>query len=111
MQKLNLLATDLQENQTRQCDLQNAVDDAAQIFLVRRDGNIYAYLNSCPHTGVPLNWQDDVFLDMEHFYIQCSVHGALFQVEDGLCVRGPCAGQSLQAVNIRIDNDELFVDL
>ena len=30
------------------------------IFIIHRDNQFYAYKNSCPHTGVTLNWQPDV---------------------------------------------------
>ena len=77
------------------------------IILIKRDGQVYAYKNNCPHTGVNLNWQPDEFMDLESFYLQCSVHGALFNVEDGLCVRGPCVNQSLSALSIQTINGEL----
>ncbi len=66
-------------------------------LLLVNDGGVYrAYRNSCPHTGVGLNWQPDQFLDVENRFIQCAVHGALFRLRDGHCLRGPCLGQSLQ---------------
>ena len=66
-------------------------------FLVRHGGRVLAYVDSCPHTGAPLNWEPDRFLDIDQRYIQCATHGALFRIDDGLCVQGPCAGQSLAA--------------
>ncbi len=67
----------------------------ADVLLVRREGRVYAYRNSCPHTGAPMEWQPDQFLDYRDHYIQCGIHAALFRVEDGFCVQGPCARQSL----------------
>ncbi len=67
-------------------------------FLVKRDGQLYAYRNRCPHLGIELNWQEDQFLDMDGALIQCSTHGALFLIEDGECVAGPCLGQQLEAI-------------
>jgi len=67
-------------------------------FAVRHQGRLYLYRNSCPHTGVTLNWLPDQFLTEEGDYLQCSLHGALFRIEDGFCVRGPCVGRSLQTV-------------
>ena len=46
----------------------------------------------------PLEWLPDQFLDSSAQYIQCSVHGAMFRIEDGWCVRGPCAGDALMAI-------------
>ena len=28
-------------------------------FVVRRGGNVHAYVNHCPHAGFPLNWNPD----------------------------------------------------
>ena len=83
--------------------------DAQDIFIVNRSDNYYAYKNSCPHTGVNLNWQPDVFMDYDNFYIQCSVHAARFEVETGFCVWGPCANQSLKKVDITITQDKIFL--
>lgn len=75
------------------------------VFLVKKDGEIYAYENECPHAGINLEWQDDDFLDMDNTHIQCSVHGALFKIENGDCLGGPCNGSGLTPANITIDND------
>ncbi len=97
---------ELEENQCREF---HAGDEEESFFLVRRHDKIYAYRNRCPHTGVSLNWQPDQFLDFEDHHIQCCVHGALFRVEDGLCLRGPCAGQSLTPVAIDVREGEIFL--
>lgn len=65
------------------------------VFLVRCGAHIRAYVNSCPHTGAPLDWLPDVFLSADGRLIQCALHGALFRVEDGICVAGPCVGARL----------------
>ena len=85
-----------------------AIDPA---FIVRREDGVFGFINQCPHTAVNLDWQPDQFLDMDGLYIQCSVHGALFQIEDGVCVRGPCPGQQLQTLPVHIDGDDIYVDL
>ncbi|MFP6798982.1 MAG: Rieske (2Fe-2S) protein, partial [Pseudomonas sp.] len=43
--------------------------------------------------------------------IQCATHGALFLIESGECVAGPCAGQSLQELAIREDDQGIWIDL
>jgi len=101
--------SDIQENSSKGFSVHGNAD-VQDVFLVRRDDQFYAYKNSCPHTGVTLNWQDDMFMDMDDFYIQCSIHGARFQVEDGLCVWGPCARQSLTTMPIRIENEQIFLE-
>jgi nitrite reductase/ring-hydroxylating ferredoxin subunit len=72
--------------------------DTDALFALKRDGQIFVYRNSCPHLGVELNWLEDQFLDTEGILIQCATHGALFVVETGACVAGPCRGKSLEAI-------------
>ena len=80
-------------------------------FIVRRDDHFYAYINQCPHTGAPLDWVEHQFLDREHAFIQCAVHDARFQIDSGLCVAGPCAGDALQPLDIRIHKQAIYLDL
>lgn len=68
------------------------------LFAVKRDGRVFLYRNSCPHLGVELNWLEDQFLDSDGVLIQCATHGALFIIESGECVAGPCRGRFLQPV-------------
>ncbi|MDP3814171.1 Rieske (2Fe-2S) protein [Pseudomonas sp.] len=82
-----------------------------KLFAVRRDGQCYAYRNRCPHRGIPLEWLPDQFLDHSASLIQCATHGALFLIESGECVAGPCAGQALQMLSTREDADGLWVSL
>lgn len=68
------------------------------VFAVRHQGRAYVYVNRCPHRHVPLHWQDGGFLDDSGSLIRCARHGALFLIEDGECVTGPCEGQRLEPV-------------
>lgn len=72
-----------------------------EILLVRKAGEIYAYHNRCPHTGIQLEWIPDQFLDLDGHYIQCATHGALFRMQDGYCLRGPCTGDFLTQLNVQ----------
>ena len=71
-------------------------------FVVRRGELLRAYVNHCPHAGFPLNWQPDQFLAPHSPLILCVMHGALFDVETGTCVSGPCAGKALRALPLRV---------
>jgi len=82
-----------------------------ELFVVNFRGCFYAYENHCPHTGVNLNWQTDQFLDITEQRIQCSTHGALFRINDGLCEWGPCVGQSLRAMNVLERGGQLLLRL
>jgi nitrite reductase/ring-hydroxylating ferredoxin subunit len=64
-------------------------------FVVRRGDAVHGYVDRCPHAGMPLAQALDQYLTEDGTLIQCSWHGALFQIEDGRCVAGPCPGQRL----------------
>jgi len=81
------------------------------LFIVKLDNEIIAYRNNCPHLGVPLNWQPDTFLSLDNTHIQCSTHGALFTLDKGDCIAGPCVGQSLQTLTTHQDKHSLFLTL
>ena len=64
-------------------------------FVVRRGESVVGYVDRCPHMGVPLAQTLDAYLTPDGARIACAWNGALFEVADGLCVGGPCAGASL----------------
>lgn len=76
--------------------------DDTFLFAVKKNNEIFLYQNSCPHLGIQLEWQEDQFLDIEGTMIQCSSHGALFRIEDGVCLLGPCLGRSLTPVEFTL---------
>lgn len=78
-------------------------------ILVRRNGELFAYINRCPHRGVRLEWQPDQFLDYEKQFIQCSTHGALFTIETGLCVAGPCLGKRMESIPVKIKAGRVLI--
>ena len=79
-------------------------------FVVRRGGNVHAYVNHCPHAGYPLNWSPDAFLAPDAPLILCAMHGALFEIETGLCLAGPCDGLSLRALAVRVVRGYVMLD-
>ena len=83
--------------------------DEVRLLITRREGRVYAYKNRCPHRGVALEWQPDQLLDPSASLIQCSTHAALFLIESGECVAGPCAGQFLTALDRREDSQGIWI--
>jgi nitrite reductase/ring-hydroxylating ferredoxin subunit len=75
-----------------------------KVVIVRKNGSVYGYLDSCPHYagGTPMAWKTNAYLDDEGGHIACHSHGALFEIETGECVLGPCLGQSLKKVPLMI---------
>jgi nitrite reductase/ring-hydroxylating ferredoxin subunit len=80
------------------------------LFVIRQGERVFGYLNRCPHTGGPLDWVPGQFLDADGFAIQCSTHGALFRIEDGFCIWGPCAGTALTPVALTRDGTDIFLE-
>jgi len=79
------------------------------VFAVRYDNEIYVYKNECPHLGLNLEFNENEFLDSEGQLIQCSTHGALFQIDTGTCLSGPCQGDHLTKVEFFIKDDVITV--
>lgn len=78
-------------------------------FLLQKNSKYRAYLNRCPHTGVNLNWNPHDFFDLSREFIQCSMHGALFQPLDGLCIHGPCVNQLLTKLELEIISGNIYL--
>lgn len=104
-------ADSFRENDTRGFSARDERGKDFAFFIVRRNGKFYAYENWCPHAGTPLDWAPDRFMDFTETRLQCSTHGAQFEIETGLCVSGPCFGESLRALPVRLENGQLIVTL
>lgn len=74
-------------------------------FVVRRNDRVHGFVDRCPHAGLPLAQRLDDYLTPGADLIACTWHGALFRIEDGTCVAGPCAGQGLARWAVEIVND------
>ncbi len=82
--------------------------EKGRLVLVNKDGKLTAFLNSCPHTGAPMEWKPDQFLDNDNAFIQCALHGALFDTQNGECLRGPCVGAFLKREMLHIDGQAIY---
>ena len=69
------------------------------LVLCRRGERLQAWLNICPHAGRRLDWAPGKFL-VDQGRLVCAAHGASFELENGLCVAGPCRGASLVPVAV-----------
>lgn len=65
-------------------------------FVVRKGDAVHGYVDQCAHMGLPLAQALDKYLTDDRTLIQCSWHGALYRIEDGACVGGPCVGAKLR---------------
>ena len=101
-------------NAIRLMDLAELPDDGAVPFtvgegdwplrgvLVRRAGEVRAYINHCPHAGHRLDFPPGKFTTPDGAWLRCASHGALFRFEDGECVAGPCSGHHLKPLPVAV---------
>jgi len=95
---------DIPERGARGFDPQQRGHDT--VFVVRQGQSVYAYRDLCPHYGnTTLPWRKDGYLDRGGEVILCAAHGACFEITTGLCTSGPCLGESLIQVPLRVSND------
>ena len=81
----------------------------AQAFAVRYDGKVYAYLNSCAHIAVELDWNEGEFFDQSGLYLICSTHGATYEADTGYCFLGPCKGAHLIALKVAEHSGNVYL--
>lgn len=67
-----------------------------KFIVLRWAGETTVYRNRCPHAGTPLDWIPDRFFDRDKLYLFCATHAASFEPDTGLCIDGPCVGDSLE---------------
>jgi len=78
-------------------------------FVVRRGAQVQAYENHCAHAGHPLNWSPHRFLTGDGRAIVCASHGALYAIETGRCIGGPCKGGGLRPVGCEVRAGAIYV--
>jgi nitrite reductase/ring-hydroxylating ferredoxin subunit len=71
-------------------------------ILLRTQTGLRCYENQCRHLPVKLDSGSRHFLTRNRDAILCQSHGALYELETGLCTRGPCEGASLKALPIEV---------
>jgi len=78
-------------------------------FLVNDGGRFHAYVNRCRHMPTPLDFIRDQFVSEDGRYLMCYTHGALYERGTGLCISGPCEGESLYRLPVCIDQGDVLV--
>lgn len=78
-------------------------------FLLRFRDSYVAYENRCPHWSVPLDAEENQFLDSSESFVFCPMHGAGFDAMDGSCFQGPCEGDALERLEVSIDGDRATI--
>ena len=73
--------------------------EPTSILVETGPGFVRAWRNVCPHQGRRLDYAPGKFL-LDGANLVCAADCASFRRADGLCVAGPCRGESLQAVAV-----------
>ncbi|MDQ3206598.1 MAG: Rieske 2Fe-2S domain-containing protein [Pseudomonadota bacterium] len=91
-------------------EVEACIAGAAESLILHRSGDsVRAWLNICPHAGRRLDWAPGQFLKSAQGLLVCAAHGASFETEAGLCVAGPCRGESLRPVAIGIRDGAVWL--
>jgi nitrite reductase/ring-hydroxylating ferredoxin subunit len=86
------------------------LDEHTGGFAVRFRGELCAFVNRCPHMGTELDWQPGDLFEESGLYLVCSTHGAIFEPDTGKCVAGPCRGASLEPLQVREREGQVFLE-
>lgn len=79
------------------------------MFVVRSLGEVFGYLNICPHYSSPLNCREGEFMSEDRSRIQCSAHYAEYRIEDGFGVAGAGEGCWLDPVPVHVENGMIVI--
>lgn len=118
---LNLLMNTIPTPSLHVCQLEEIPDGKGRVFqlfsnqkeirllLLRSGDNCFAYINRCPHFGVPLATVDSQLILEANRWVKCNVHYSRFRWQDGYCEAGECEGESLQKVALDIQNRTITI--
>lgn len=79
------------------------------LIVVRQGEQAFVYVNVCPHTGAPLDFEPGQFMNFDRAFIMCAMHGALFNIHDGFCIQGPCVGKSLTPIASEVREGQVWL--
>ena len=85
-------------------------ESGQSLVLIKYENSVRCFVNNCPHQDVPLDEAYKIDVNPFEKTMKCSVHDAYFNIDDGLCIDGPCWDESLTAVAIKLDeNGDVFL--
>lgn len=102
---------ELKQGQVVPCPIGETEEGYPREALVVRDaaGEVRAYLNECQHLPIPIDSGSGDYLSEDGQYLLCSTHGALYRLDDGMCIEGPCIGDALVPLPIELDDDGVWI--
>ncbi len=83
-------------------DTGGSVAQPFRLLLLRDGPQVRAFVNRCPHFGVPLAAKQALLISSPGHSITCNVHYARFRWSDGVCDSGECVGEGLIPVPVDI---------
>ena len=83
--------------------------DDESLILHRNGDQVRAWLNVCPHAGRRLDWAPGKFLRDKAGHLMCAVHGATFELAEGVCIAGPCKGAALRAIDVDVRDGDVVL--
>jgi nitrite reductase/ring-hydroxylating ferredoxin subunit len=86
-------------------DTGGGVAQPFRLLLLRDGAQVRAFVNRCPHFGVPLAARQALLISQPGNSITCNVHYARFRWSDGVCESGECVGEGLMPVPLDISAD------
>lgn len=107
-------ATSIEKGDARAFSL-SRVDEASAgrpfpIVVVRTHANDYfGYVNVCPHGRTWLNIGDGEFFSRDRAFLRCGRHGALFEIDTGMCIEGHCKDNSLEPIALAVIDGDVCV--
>jgi len=87
--------------------LREGLDD--RLCVVRQGGEVFVWLNDCPHEHRPMEFRQDQFLSGDGGHIVCYAHSAHFDLRSGHCFAGPCVGQHLIPVPAQVRDGAVWI--
>jgi nitrite reductase/ring-hydroxylating ferredoxin subunit len=103
-------AGELREGGSKKFEIKRP-DRITEAFLIKKNGQYFAYLNLCRHWMVGLDFDDNEFYSEDKQWLVCKNHGALYNPVSGQCESGPCGGVSLYRVPILEKEGMIYADL
>lgn len=110
MEKVVAKAADIGERQTVKFRFREKGIEK-EGFVIGHRGRLFAYRNECRHIPMTMDWVENRFLSRDRCHIQCATHGARYEIDTGLCVEGPPAGEHLRKLTVEIREGDVVVTL
>ncbi|MDB6016080.1 MAG: Rieske (2Fe-2S) protein [Pedosphaera sp.] len=103
-------AADLAEGQTMKFQFTRK-GKPTEGFVARFQGKLVAYENRCRHLPLSLDYADGRFFTRDGQNFVCQTHNAIYEPLTGLCIQGPCEGDSLKRLKFEIIEGEMWLSL